>query len=201
MNSDDLVFDETNHIYRKKGIVKPSVTQMLQEVGLIDFSAVPKEILDRSSNFGTAVHKTTELYDKRNLDFSSVSIPIIPYLKAWQDFVHTYQIENIAIEQQFYCSKYDYCGTIDRIVYSKLLKKEILIDIKTTSSISPAVNLQTAGYAIGIEKPNITRMAVQLKENSYRAVLCDSKTDIAYFLSVVNVWKWKKIHKLIKKEQ
>jgi len=107
----------------------------------------------------------------------------------------------LAVEEKFYCAKYDYCGTIDRIVYSERIKKEILIDIKTTSSISPTVNLQTAGYAIGIEKPNIARMAVQLKENSFRAVLCDSATDTAYFLSALNVWKWKKLHKLIKKEQ
>jgi len=150
----DLTFDEVNHIYRRYGIIKPSVTQILQEVGLIDFSAVPKEVLERASNFGTAVHKTTELFDKNILDFSSVSNPIIPYLKAWQDFLETYKIKILAIEKQFYCSKYDYCGTIDRIVYSETLKKEILIDIKTTSSISPTVNLQTAGYAIGIEKPN-----------------------------------------------
>lgn len=197
----DLTFDEVNHIYRRYGIIKPSVTQILQEVGLIDFSAVPKEVLERASNFGTAVHKTTELFDKNILDFSSVSNPIIPYLKAWQDFVDTYQIKILAIEEKFYCSKYDYCGTIDRIVYSETLKKEILIDIKTTSSISPTVNLQTAGYAIGIEKPNITRMAVQLKENNFRAVLCNSATDAAYFLSALNVWKWKNLHKLIKREQ
>lgn len=197
----DLTFDEVNHIYRRYGIIKPSVTQILQEAGLIDFSAVPKEVLERASNFGTAVHKTTELFDKNILDFSYVSNPIIPYLKAWQDFLEIYKIKILAIEKQFYCAKYDYCGTIDRIVYSETLKKEILIDIKTTSSISPTVNLQTAGYAIGIDKPNITRMAVQLKENHFRAVLCDSATDTAYFLSALNVWKWKKLHKLIKKEQ
>ena len=86
-------------------------------------------------------------------------------------------------------------------MYSKTLKRKVLIDIKTTASISPTVNLQTAGYAIGIEEPNITRMVVQLKENNYRAVVCDSPTDTAYFLSALNVWKWKKLNKLIKKEQ
>ena len=201
MNNCDLVFDETNHIYRKDGIIKPSVTQILQEIGLVEYSAVPKEVLERASNFGTAVHRTTELSDKNILDYSSVSNPIIPYLKAWQNFVDTYQIDNLAIEKQFYCAKYDYCGTIDRIVYSKTLKRKVLIDIKTTASISPTVNLQTAGYAIGIEEPNITRMVVQLKENNYRAVVCDSPTDTAYFLSALNVWKWKKLNKLIKKEQ
>lgn len=197
----DLTFDEVNHIYRRYGIIKPSVTQILQEVGLIDFSAVPKEVLERASNFGTAVHKTTELFDKKNLDFSSVSNAIIPYLDAWDQFAKTYQIEFLAIEKMFYSAKYDYCGTIDRIVYSNLLKKEILLDIKTTTSISPVAHLQTAGYAIGIDKPNISRMIIQLKENYFRAVLCDSITDTAYFLSALNVWKWKKMHKLIKKEQ
>ncbi len=197
----DLTFDEVNHIYRRYGIIKPSVTQILQEVGLIEFSAVPKEVLERASNFGTAIHRTTELSDKNILDYSSVSNPIIPYLKAWQAFLETYQIENLAIEKQFYCAKYDYCGTIDRIVYSKTLKRKVLIDIKTTVSISSTVNLQTAGYAIGIGKPNIIRMVVQLKENSFRVVLCDSATDTAYFLSALNIWKWKKLHKLIKKEQ
>ena len=117
----DLTFDEVNHIYRRYGIIKPSVTQIFQEIGLVDYSAVPKEVLERASNFGTAVHRTTELSDKNILDYSSVSNPIIPYLKAWHNFLETYQIENLAIEKQFYCAKYDYCGTIDRIVYSKTL--------------------------------------------------------------------------------
>lgn len=197
MNNGILEFDEKSHTYRKDGIIRPSVTQILQELGLSDYSAVPKEILDRSANFGTAVHKTTELFDNKNLDFKSVDAPIVPYLDGWTKFCDDYKIDFIAVEKRFYCEKYGYCGTIDRIVYSKKTGQKILIDIKTTTSISPVVNLQTAGYAVGINEPNITRWAVKLYDRGYNIYPCRNTADTAFWLSALNVWKWKKMNNLI----
>lgn len=186
-----LVFKDETHQYFEDGIEKPSVTKILNELGITDFSGVPPEVLRKAQNFGTAVHAVTEYHDKKSLDFKSVDTPLIPYLEAWQKFVKDYDFRIITIEQKFYCKKYDYCGTIDRV--GTIQNRKTIIDLKSSTSMVPATALQTAGYAIGINEPNITRWAVQLKADAtYSVKPYTNPTDTAMFLSCLNVWKWKK---------
>lgn len=195
-----LIFRAEDHTYWKDGFEKPSVTQIISECGLTDFSCVPPEIMRKAQNFGTAVHTLTEYEDKGTLDYESISNPLIPYLEAWQKFKKEHKFEYTEIEKKFYCEKFGFCGTIDRI--GRTATKRIILDIKTSTSMSPTTALQLAGYALGINETNIARWGVQLKaDGNYSIFVYDTSTDVPMFLSVLNVWKWKKQNNLLKRKK
>ena len=49
-----LTFDEATHTYRWDGVVVHFVTQVIAPV--VDYSAVPREVLAKKAEFGKAVH-------------------------------------------------------------------------------------------------------------------------------------------------
>lgn len=67
-----LVFLEDSHTYLLDGRPLPSVTEILQAVGLVDFSHVPLETRERSKARGTRVHKAALYLIEGSLDESSV---------------------------------------------------------------------------------------------------------------------------------
>lgn len=193
-----LSFDEEKHLYFVDGVEKPSVTQIISQVGLTDFSAVPAVVMEKAKKFGTATHITTELEDKGQLDYNSLSAPLIPYLNAWKKFKEEHSFIPIDIEKKFFCSLYGYCGTIDRIGTAD--GRKIILDIKTSTTMSPATAIQTAAYALGINEPKTERWGVQLKaDETYSITPYTDAGDFALFLSALNIWRWKNKNKLIKR--
>ncbi len=59
--------DET-HTYIYNGIILPSITQILKIKFGNKYDGVSKEVLQKASDKGTAVHKAIEDYEKRSLD-------------------------------------------------------------------------------------------------------------------------------------
>src|SRR3990167_5379876 len=94
----------------------PRVTTILSKAGLISFSYLNPNVLKNAQKFGTAVHKTTELWDNGTLDISKLSAPLFPYLAVWQKFRADYKIQEfIAIEKKVISEKWQYQGTLDRV--------------------------------------------------------------------------------------
>src|SRR3990167_1926047 len=146
-----LTFDPEGHKYSLNGKPVPSVTQILHGAGLMDFSNIHPERLERSRKFGEAVHRACELYDLNNLNVNTLSLPLIPYLETWKKFREDYGMDGIGTIEEKICSeRWQYAGTLDRIypVHCKLT----LIDIKSTTTLDPTVALQTAGYKIAWEE-------------------------------------------------
>lgn len=114
----DLQFSEEQHAYTLNSVVVPSVTKILQIVGISDFSKVPADILERARLFGTAVHKACELFDKGTLDERTLDTNLWPYLDAWFAFKKDYQLEFIEIEKPIASVIYQVAGTPDRIAKS-----------------------------------------------------------------------------------
>lgn len=113
-----LEFSEEGHCYKLSGVSIPSVTQVLQTAGLVDFSRVPLDVLEAARRFGTAVHKACELLDKGTLDERSLDPNLWPYLDAWSDFKKDYKPEFIEIEKPICSITYRVAGTPDRIAES-----------------------------------------------------------------------------------
>lgn len=87
--SDMLEFDELTHRYTLAGERLPSVTQILQASGLIDFSKIPGPILLGAKARGTAVHKALHYYNEGDLDveeFCAMFPEYAPYVEAWIQF-------------------------------------------------------------------------------------------------------------------
>ena len=189
-----LEFDEAKHEYRLEGALLPGVTQILKP--LQDFSAVPEDILERSANFGTAVHLATALWDQNDLDMDSLDTAIVPYLEAWKRFCDETKITFEAIEAQVVSKKYRYAGTLDRIGF--LNGKPTVIDIKTGLT-NPVIGVQLAGYLVGWNETHVLkttrRASVSLrKDGSYRLDFWDDKSDWATFLSLLQIHNWQLAH-------
>lgn len=78
---------EGGHRYRVLDREVPGLTTVLEVMGFSDFGRIPKEVLDRKARLGTAVHKATEMYDLKTLDYDSLHPAIKPYVDAYIDFV------------------------------------------------------------------------------------------------------------------
>ena len=173
----------------------PRVTHILQGTGLVDLSRIRPDVLEASSKFGTAVHRATELWDLDTLDIDKLSAPLVPYLESWKKFKADYKIQEfIAIEKHVISEKWQYQGTLDRI--ADINGKLTLIDIKSSDTVLPATDLQTAGYKIAWEEETKQRIrqrwCVQVLESGYNITEFQSKTDETVFLSCVTLYNFKK---------
>lgn len=133
----------------------PSVTKILVAAGLIDMSCVPKDILERALQFGSAVHKAVELNDLGTLDRDKLSPPLLPYLEGWQKFLKDYNIviEPSELEKQFTSVKYGFTGKPDR--WPIIKGKRTIVEIKSSTIMIPATEIQSAGYQILLEEAGI----------------------------------------------
>lgn len=175
----------------------PGVSKILQGAGLIDFSGIPEHILERARDFGQAVHRATELYDRQDLDMKSLSDPLVPFLDGWIKFKKDYGAEVVESELVVCSKTWGFGGTLDRIL--RIKGDLILPDIKSTRTIAPAGKLQLSAYKIGYEertgKKIKARWTVQLTGDAigYRVVpYKNDREDQDDFLSALKVYNWKK---------
>lgn len=141
----DLQFIPESHTYLVDGIIRPSVSQILQTTGISDISGIPPEVLEKARMFGSSVHKFCELSDKGELEQYEVQPEVMPCLMAWENFKTENKVEIIEVEKAYYCAL-GYCGTIDRL--AKVDGKLTVIDIKTSSTVQKSAAIQLAAYAL-----------------------------------------------------
>jgi CRISPR/Cas system-associated exonuclease Cas4 (RecB family) len=175
------------------------VTEILRSEGFIDFSMVPAEIMERAQIFGTALHKATELWDKNDLDITTLSAPLIPYLEAWRKFIKDFNItiKPDEIERHLTSKKLGFQGTPDR--FTVINGKITIVDLKSSTSMYPATEIQTAAYQILVEENTglkvSQRWGVQLTEKgTYKIEPYKDPTDRSVFLSALNIYNWKRRH-------
>lgn len=187
-----LKFDEKMHRYFLGGRAVFSVTKILDLVGITDFSLVNRDILDRACNFGAATHKATFLWDRGTLDQSSLDASLAPYLDAWKNFKAAEIKELLELEAPIWSKRFGFAGTPDRIAIDTRGRLTI-VDIKTSTSMSRAVKLQTAGYQIGweeLESPKKIqrRVGVLLRDDgSYLTEDFNDRSDRDDFVACVRV--------------
>lgn len=197
-----LQFDEANHRYTVDGIVIPSVTQILKP--LYSFHGVHPDVLAAKAALGTAVHRACELLDNDDLDQETEEgraglAPIAGYLAGYVKFkaeVRPVVLEN---ETRLYHPAHMYAGTIDR---RYTINRDLWdIDLKSTVAMSPIVGLQTAAYselfrAQG-DRRKPRRGALQLfPDGKYKLWEFKEPNDLAVFLSLLNVHRFKERHSL-----
>lgn len=185
--------EETHQYFDDKGRL-PSVTEILSG-SIPQYTGISEQVLENASARGQAVHRACELYDKNELDYSTLDEQIIPYLEAWISFIKDTGFIVGYSEQIVYSNKFRYAGTLDRI--GKINGESAIVDIKTTAILSPVTGLQLAGYkqaaiecleGSGQEK----RFAVQLKDNgNYSIKEYTDQSDFNVFLSCLQLYQWK----------
>lgn len=191
-----IEFDPDGHTYLVDGAPVPSVTQIISECGLSDFSMVPEHVLEYACALGTATHKAAELYEIGTLDESTVDGPVKPRLDSWIEalkYLKDKGYENPVIEKPLY-SPIGFCGTPDRMCYNG--KELLVVDIKTGAKVK-AAQIQTSGYGIlgKVQVPSIRkirRVCIYLKDDGFTPVWHESPSDENIFRSCLNVYNFKK---------
>ena len=169
----DLEFDEAAHLYFLNGVHMPSVTQILEGAGLIDYSflGARRELyLAR----GKAVHKASHEDDDQDLS-ADWSDEILGYLEGWRAFRHDFGFVPRLIEHRVCSPAHGYAGTLDRVGRIRD-GTEIIADIK--SGVAPtAVRYQLAAYAACLPNPRtLNRRCVELHaDGSYRVIAFETR--------------------------
>jgi len=187
-----LTFDEASHIYRFLGAVVPGVTQILQP--LVDFSRVPRDVLEAKRDLGQRVHTATQFDDEGDLEESSVEDDVAPYLAAWRLFLRESGAVVVANERRVFDPLLQFAGTLDNVLL--LDGKQWLVDKKTAISVPMAVGPQTAAYMRALGDTTVThRAAVRLRpDGTYRFDPLTGADDWSAFLSCLTLHRFKESH-------
>lgn len=143
-----LSFDPEKHLYKWNDEEVPSVTQLLNEFCLIDFSGVPRETLEYKRALGVAVHYAIQLHANDDLDESSLHKDIVPYFEAYKRFREVTGFESVCNEARLYSKKWRFAGTLDELGLEicQMGNVPCLIDYKCTWKLYRSVGPQLEGY-------------------------------------------------------
>jgi hypothetical protein len=194
----ELQLEERTHTYRVDGVVLPSVTQVLEDVGIIDYSFLNPDDRAHYLQRGSAVHLATQLDDEGDLDEATVEPAIAPYLEAWRAFRLKSGFTPSRIEHRDYSQEYAYAGTLDRAgTFASKPATIYILDIKTGTA-PWWVRVQLAAYAAFFEGPRkFPRFAVELHDDGTFRVSeefpgRDWQKDFAVFTAALEVYRAKR---------
>lgn len=190
-----LTFDEPTHTYRWKGVVVPSVTQVLSD--LMDWTHVPADTLEKAQLRGSNVHLMCRWHDEDRLELSEFTAEEQSYLPAWQAFLRDMRPNWSEIETMGYHRRLGYAGTPDRkgILEALYSVARWTIDIKTGAP-HPIQGLQTAAYDHLTDRidPDL-RATVHLRpDGTYRFRQWEDPNDWPTFVSLLTVRSWTRKH-------
>jgi hypothetical protein len=203
-------FDEVNHVYTEDGVPVISCTQILDEVGLIDYDGINKDVLERKSVIGSYAHAATQYIDEGDINWDSIDPQIAGYVRGYEKFKQETGFIPILTEHRGIAnlngSKYGW--TIDR--YGLLNGKPAVIELKCTSAEEKSWKVQLAGYTLALdqERPKywttpklVQRVGLQLKpDGRYKCYPYSDKNiypncdlDFAAFTSALFLTTYKRL--------
>jgi len=188
-----IQFDKATHIYTVNGVLYPSVTQILSDMGLIDTTW----FTEYGRNRGTLIHRIIQWYLAGEVDEDSIDPALRPYFDAFLKFEVDSKFVAEEVERPFASETYRFAGTPDLI--GCLNGHNAIIDIKSGTP-QPWAALQLAGYEIlrneGIRDGGMLRckrFSLQLTDDgTYKLIPFTDRADRGVFLAALAVYNWKK---------
>lgn len=172
---------DDQHVYRLGAEVLPSITQILQDVGIVDYSFIPADQREAAMALGRSVHLQTQLDDKGVLD---ESLADMGYVDGWREFREKWGFTPLHREEPLYHPQYFYAGTPDA------WNVEEVVEIKTGKP-QTWVRYQLAAQAAMCNVRQ--RVCVELPGNgTYRAYqfrAAEYRRDFDVFLSALTVYR------------
>lgn len=192
-----LVFNAERHEYNLDGIIIPGYSQVVKDLGLVDYSKCNQTDLDYKQQVGTAVHKAIFLYNTGELDMESLAEPVTGYFDSWIMFMDMYKPKLLTeFSESPICSfKWRYGVTPDIVLENKT--GLIVLELKCVSQIQPTTALQTSAQKLAIEETyNLKikqRWALKLIPGCIpKMSVYESIADSGAWLSALNLWRWRK---------
>ena len=193
--SNEFRFDRVDHSYWLGKTRLIGVSEAIQAAGLKDFSMIKPEVLEHAQKRGTAVHAACQYLDEGDMDWSTVSPEIEPYVRAWERFKKDTGVELLGIEKPLFHATLGYAGTPDRVV--NLYPHKGIIDLKTYAP-DAVTGIQLAGYSyleLGQQSPLDApkRWGLWLKDDGrYSLTQYTDRGDEAVFMSCLTIAKFKR---------
>lgn len=195
-----VLFDPKTHQYSDERGTWPSVTTILADAGIVDFSAVNVEVREKAMKRGSSVHWLLQLSDEGCLNYRTVPKAMRGYRQAWITWRERSGFVPLLIEQPF-ISPHGYAGTPDRFGTFPNGTCAV-VDIKSgKGDVADWVRVQTAAYARWYQVDVLgpvkipRRIGVQLHhDGTYRVREFEPSTmayDFARFFGALNEWKGK----------
>lgn len=183
-------FEPDSHTYYFDGRRVPSVTQVLAEAGLVDWTYCSEWARER----GSLVHKAIALELAGGLDWSSVDETFHPYISAELQAIADLGAEVVASEMRLYSPTYGSAGTLDRVL---MVNGERWLWDTKTGPLVPAYALQTAAYAAMYEEMTGERIkrryALRVNaDGTYELLPFTDRQDIVNFHAALRVVQWKR---------
>lgn len=128
INGCELEYIDETHTYLYEGVILPSVTQILSVKFGKKYDNIPKAVLERAAEKGTAVHKAIEDYEQQGIESDYPELRNYKFLKR----VHGFEcIDNEVPVVLFRDGRAVACGRLDLVLTEG--DKVGLGDIKRTS--------------------------------------------------------------------
>ena len=204
-----LEFIEEPHSYRYDGKPVPSITQLLDMAGFLDYSRVPRGRLDVKRKIGKAVHLACALADLGTLDVRTIHPDVEPYFFAYETFLADYRVKIVRefVERPLYHLAFGYAGTPDRGVLWGRDEVPTTLELKATYDLQPSTAVQTAAQGLLFHANGfrtLKRLALQLLPKGsppYRLESYREPLDRNDFLSALNTYRFRERHGLLARER
>jgi len=137
------LFNEEDHVYTLNGNTLPSVTQILEHVGIVD----KRFYTPGSAEKGREIHSLCQIMDGGGdwWDYTEWA----DYAYSYQQFLNDYEPEWIMVEEALHHDILGYAGTVDR--FGILKDEKAVVDIKSGKP-NKWHELQLIAYASMIDR-------------------------------------------------
>jgi hypothetical protein len=192
---------DPEHVYLLNDMEVPSVSSIIEH--MIDFRFVKAEVLERSRDYGSKVHKTIELFEQGRLNRDTLHPKLAGPLKGWIAWKKDFGYKPCGFEVPVAHLRYRYAGTMDSygVLCDSTGRTEcaLIPDLKTGLAYA-AHKLQTAGYKkaaehMGLVPPDTKRGSLYLSEDGdYDWKWHPNEIDEACFLNLAHAKHWEIHH-------
>ena len=145
----EVKFYEEDHLYTINDIVVPSVSQIAAEIAEVDYSSIPKFILEEAARFGTSVHAGVESFINQE-----PWLPVDPReSRCVFDYIHLMKRCGWNVEKMEEIVHYRdvFAGRYDQIINTS--EGFYLLDIKTNYKLDmDYLSWQLSLYELAIDK-------------------------------------------------
>lgn len=183
-------FDSGKHQHMIGGVIVPGITTVIKP--LTDYDSINRDVLRAACDWGTAVHKTVELFCSGRLDEQSLDDPLKPVLDGfikWADEVGVSPCDFVC-EVPMGDSRLMYGGIPDLI-----LDTELIVEIKTRQANKLTDSIQT-------EAQERLWMKNGGKWGHYEHRVLELRQDGTYCYTIVNDRQaWPRFRKLLEHYQ
>jgi hypothetical protein len=198
INDARLTFRTDDHSYWLGTRRLPSVTQVLSDVGVADFSA--PHFSDDVKERGSIIHQMIALDVEEQLDDASVTDELRPYLEGWRLFLSESHAAIEFWEQPICDPELGYAGRLDGIVVLPQAgaTRRTVIDVKR--ALYPSAGPQVAAYTRCArhlyETPVLFNRAALILpgDGSYMLRPLTDANDEHTFLAALRLFHWRRQH-------